>query len=506
MTLPFLSFAGIALAVAQRGSRACAIALAAGLCTAVAAHAQTVVVPPKGAAVSRVNHADVGADTGSLDVTAGQEQLVRLGQNASSVFVANPDIADVHMPTPRVLVVLGKKAGTTTLFVLDANGAQMLKRTLSVGQDLDSLRRMVKARFPDLNLRIDAGPGSLQVSGDAPSAEVANAVAGMVSPYLSDKQAFVNRMTVPSPQQVQLRVRITEVDRTITQQLGINWQSLGLPGHWQAGLFNGRQFENTSAAVNSGQAPFNLSSNGAFSLLAGFLSNRLDLQVMLDALHQEQLLTVLAEPNLVALSGQTASFLAGGEFPIPVSQTNGAIDVEFKQFGVKLDFTPTVLNDHRISLKVRPEVSQIDTSVSVNTNGVTIPGLSVRRADTTVELASGQSFAIAGLLQNNTTDVVSQLPGLGSIPILGKLFSSTNYQNNKTELVIIVTPYLVQPTDPANLRSPLQSVVQPVRDIEYSFQHAFGAGGGSGSGGNHGNGAADDASQPRLVGQAGYIY
>jgi pilus assembly protein CpaC len=205
------------------------------------------------------------------------------------------------------------------------------------------------------------------------------------------------------------------------------------------------------------------------------------------------LLTVLAEPNLVAMSGETASFLAGGEFPIPVSQINGAITVDYKQFGVKLDFTPTVLSEGRISLKVRPEVSQIDTTVSVTSNGVTVPGLSVRRADTTVELASGQSFAIAGLLQSSTNDLISQVPGLGSIPILGKLFSSTNYQNNKTELVIMVTPYLVQPTDSGKLRSPIESLVSPSSDVEYSFSHESGE-------------SANQSGQPRLVGAAGYVY
>jgi pilus assembly protein CpaC len=208
---------------------------------------------------------------------------------------------------------------------------------------------------------------------------------------------------------------------------------------------------------------------------------------------------MLAEPNLVALSGKTASFLAGGEFPIPVSQTNGAIDVEFKQFGVKLDFTPTVLNDHRISLKVRPEVSQIDSSVSVTTGGITVPGLSVRSANTTVELGSGQSFAVAGLLQNNTSNTISQIPGLGSIPVLGKLFSSSNYQNNKTELVIIVTPYLVDPVSPDKLRTPLDSVMQPVGDLEYSFQHTHGSTGARAS-------VEDADTKPRLVGRAGYIY
>jgi pilus assembly protein CpaC len=480
------------------------VAFVVGMGLAVGAQAQTAAQFPPAYAAQRSAPARVdGSDArGSLSVTAGQEVLVRLDQDAGSVFVADPEVADVHMPTPRVVVVLGKKPGTTTLFALTPNGGQLFKRSVLVGADLDTLRRMMLARFPGANLQIDAGPGSLQVSGDVPGSDVADAVVQVITPYLADKQVLVNRMTIAHPLQVQLRVRITEVDRNVTQQLGVNWQSLGTSGNWSTGLFNGRGIFSGTNSTNYGGSPVNLATNGAFSLLTGFATSHWNLQVLLDALNQEGLLTVLAEPNLVALSGQTASFLAGGEFPIPVSQTNGAIDVEFKQFGVKLDFTPTVLNDHRISLKVRPEVSQIDTSVSINTNGVVIPGLSVRRADTTVELGSGQSFAIAGLLQNNTSNTISQVPGLGSIPVLGKLFSSSNYQNNKTELVIIVTPYLVEPTSSDKLRSSLDAVMQPVGDVEYSFQHAFGARGADSAGKE----AGAAATQPRLVGQAGYIY
>jgi len=480
-----------------------AAAFVIGLGVAVGAQAQAAAqLPPLHAQHKPVPARDGSADgRGSVSVTAGQEVLVRLNQDAASVFVADPDVADVHLPTPRTLVLLGKKPGTTTLFALAANGEQLLKRSVSVGADLDTLRRMISARFPGTSLQIDAGPGSLQVSGNVSGSDVADAVVQMITPYLGDKQVLVNRMSIAQPLQVQLRVRITEVDRNVTQQLGVNWQSLGTPGNWQTGLFSGRSFISTTQTSVTGNPLFNLASNGAFSLLTGFATNHWNVQMVLDALNQEGLLTMLAEPNLVALSGQTASFLAGGEFPIPISQINGALDVEFKQFGVKLDFTPTVLNDHRISLKVRPEVSQIDTSVSINTNGISIPGISVRRADTTVELASGQSFAIAGLLQNNTSNTITQVPGLGSIPILGKLFSSSNYQNNKTELVIIVTPYLVEPTTSDKLRSSLASVMQPVSDIEYSFDHAFGAT----SAGRAGK-DADAGAEPRLVGQAGYIY
>jgi len=436
---------------------------------------------------------------GPLDVAAGKGTLVRLNEDATSVFVADPTIADVHVPSPRAVFVLGKKAGTTTLYVLGTNNKTLVQRSIVVGRDMEALHSMIAARFPAMNLQLSTGNGSLQVSGEAVNAADADAVVQSLTPYLADKEVLVNRMTIDRPQQIQLRVRITEVDRNVTQQLGINWQSLGnAAGNFFGGIYSGRPIYNLTQPLTgaNGQVtyPVNLAPNNAYSLFGQFKTGKTDIQALVDALNQEGLVTVLAEPSLVALSGQTASFLAGGEFPIPVSQINGVISVDYKQFGVKLDFTPTVLSDGRISLKVRPEVSQIDTTVSVTTGGVTVPGLSVRRADTTVELASGQSFAIAGLLQSNTTDIISQVPGMGSIPILGKLFSSTNYQNNKTELVIMVTPYLVEPTDPGKLRTPLESLVSPSNDVEYSFQQHRAAS------------APAQAGEPRLVGAAGYVY
>jgi pilus assembly protein CpaC len=450
------------------------------------------------AAAAAAAQAQQAAAQGPLDVAAGKGTLVRLNEDAGSVFVADPTIADVHVPSPRAVFVLGKKAGTTTLYVLGTNNKTLVQRSIVVERDMDALRSMIRARFPTMNVQLNTSGGSLEVSGQATNAADADAVVQSLTPYLVEKEVLINRMTIDRPQQVQLRVRITEVDRNVTQQLGINWQSLGnAAGNFFAGIYSGRPIYNLTQPITSasGQVsfPVNLPSNNAYSIFGAFQTNRVDIQALVDALNQEGLITVLAEPSLVALSGQTASFLAGGEFPIPVSQVNGAISVEFKQFGVKLDFTPTVLSEGRISLKVRPEVSQIDTTVSVTTGGITVPGLSVRRADTTVELASGQSFAIGGLLQSNTNDIISQVPGVGSIPILGKLFSSTNYQNNKTELVIMVTPYLVQPTDPGKLRSPLESLIAPSNDVEYSFKH------------QEGN-LPDQAGQPRLVGDAGYVY
>jgi pilus assembly protein CpaC len=455
--------------------------------------------PPKTSA--KTTPAPASATTGDLSIDAGKGTMLRLAEDATSVFVADPNIADVHVPSPRAVFVLGKKPGTTTLYVTGPNNKPLLQRTIVVERDLQAVRNMLNMRFPALQLALTSGNGSLMVTGALPDAMTADAVVQALTPFLIDKEVLVNRMTIAQPMQIELRVRITEVDRNVTQQLGINWQSLGnAAGNFFTGVFSGRQIYNlTQPLVSAGGTttyPVNLPSNNAYSLFTGFKTNNWDIQALIDALNQEGLITTLAEPNLVALSGQTASFLAGGEFPVPVSQINGAISVDFKQFGVKLDFTPTVMNDQRISLKVRPEVSQIDSTVSVTTGGITIPGLSVRRADTTVELASGQSFAIAGLLQSNSNDLVSQVPGIGSLPILGKLFSSTNYQNNKTELVIMVTPYIVEPTSAEKLRNPVQSldgILMPSSDVEYSLGHRQGS-------------TEPQAGEPRLIGAAGYVY
>jgi pilus assembly protein CpaC len=292
------------------------------------------------------------------------------------------------------------------------------------------------------------------------------------------------------------------VDRNVTQQLGINWSALGSSGNFLGGLFSGNTVFNTATSLAGGlvgaaTATTSTSSgatSGAYSVLGGFHTSHLSIDGVLNALDEEGLVTMLAEPNLTAMSGETASFLAGGEFPIPVPQgINNTITIEFKPYGVSLDFTPTVLADNRISLKVRPEVSQIDTTNSITTGGITVPALTVRRVDTTVELSSGQSFAIGGLLQSNTSDVLSELPGLGTLPILGKLFSSKNYLNNKSELVVIVTPYIVQPTDPGRLRQSIDTVTRPSSDIEYVLQHTLGLDPLSGK-------------RPRLVGAAGFVY
>lgn len=425
-----------------------------------------------------------------LVLSLGSGELVSLRAPAGTVFIADPEVADIQVPKANSVFVLGKKTGSTTLYALDGAGKPIYRRQVVVQHNITELNRLLRQRFPDLRIRIASAPGSLMVSGTVKSAEDINAITQTLQPLLGDKEKLVNQLTLASPTQVHLRVRISEVSRDVVQKLGINWAAISSSGKWSWGMYSGRQLVNEAGN-------FILPPDGGFSVGGALNTKDTSVGAMLDILDREGLVTVLAEPNLTAVSGQTASFLAGGEYPIPVAQTGGtndgnAITVEFKPFGIALDFTPTVLANDRISLNVKPEVSELSAANSIAMNGTVIPGLTVRRVETTVELGSGQSFAIGGLLQNNVRDVLSQLPGLGNIPVLGRLFSSTDYQNNKTELVVIVTPYLVKPTGPGQLRSALDSL-RPAGEVEAVLQRQLGF---------------DPLSPntPRLLGNAGFAY
>jgi pilus assembly protein CpaC len=260
---------------------------------------------------------------------------------------------------------------------------------------------------------------------------------------------------------VQLRVRVAEVSRDVLKQFGINWDALLSSGNFMFGLATG------NPVVAAGT--FLTRNNNTNSLFGSFRNGALDINGLIDAMDDEGLITVLAEPNLTSMSGKPATFLAGGEFPIVVPGDNDRVTIEFKQFGVSLAFTPTLLGQNRISLHVNPEVSQLSNTGAVELGGFSIPALTTRRAETTVELGNGQSFAIAGLLQNDIRHDIDKFPGLGDVPVLGTLFRSDRFQRNETELVIIVTPYLVRPVDEPVLATPGDGYKAP-NDIERILQ------------------------------------
>jgi pilus assembly protein CpaC len=398
----------------------------------------------------------------SLDLSQGK--LITLPAPASNVFIADPGVADIQVATPERVFVFGRKAGRTTLYALGAGGVLLKSIAVEVHNQSAKAQQLVSLNPATADIHVGSTDNGVTLQGpavDPASAMLANRAA---SDYAADKDKIDDRMKVRGSVQVQLRVRIAEMNRTITKELGFNWNALFNFGNFQLGLYTGRTLFsnglfNPAPPLNSGGQPG--------SLIFGNKAQTMD--AVIDALAEENLVTILAEPNLTALSGETASFLAGGEFPVPVSQALGTISIEFKPYGVGLNFVPTVLSSNHISLRVRPEVSQISSQGAITLNGLQIPALTVRRAETTIELGSGQSFAIAGLLQDNTSNDMQRFPGLGDLPVLGALFRSSSFQRNESELVIIVTPYIVKPIDdPKEVRLPTDAW-RPATDIERVF-------------------------------------
>ena len=389
-------------------------------------------------------------------VTLNEGTLLRLDSSPHSVVIANPDIADVSIRSPRLMYIFGKKTGETTLYATDAQEHILFNITVRVVHDITRLKQALTELVPASQIAVDSVDGGLILQGTVATAAESEDARRLATRFITEKEDIINRLSITAANQVNLRVRFAEVDRSVIRQLGINWNAAGNIGSVAVGLIT-TGFP-AAAAVSGTIAQ--TSSLYNFHAATGSW----DFNSFIDALATEGLVTVLAEPNLTALSGETASFLAGGEFPVPVPQSsNGGgtvITVEFKNFGVGLSFTPTLLAGNRISMRVQPEVSQLDFTNKVLISGQVVPGLTVRRANTTVELASGQSFAIAGLIQNSSTVANQSVPGLGDIPILGQLFRSNKFQRNESELVIIVTPYLVTPVA-GKLPVPTDAVAAP---------------------------------------------
>ncbi|WP_126173714.1 type II and III secretion system protein family protein [Altericroceibacterium xinjiangense] len=368
-----------------------------------------------------------------MRLPVGAGRLIRLSRPAASVFVADSDVADVHVRSPTLIYVMPKAPGSTALFAIDAAERVVLGTDIVVGFDEERLATTIRQYAPDSRVTVSSLGDALVLSGEVPSAAAGEEILRMASRLIGageDREArLINRLTLTVSNQVNLRVRVAEVSREAGQALGFNWNAIGNIGNLAAGFATG--------------GPLPPETSG--TIYGGFQSTDVQVDLLIDALERQGLVTVLAEPNLTARSGEPASFLAGGEYPIPVPQGLNQITIEYKRYGVSLSFVATVLDADRISLDVRPEVSQLSSDGAITLNGITVPALTTRWAETTVELGSGQSFAIAGLLQNTTGREVERLPGLGDLPVLGQLFRSTRFQQKKTELVIIVTPYLVRP-------------------------------------------------------------
>ncbi len=419
-----------------------------------------VAAPPAATTVSSPSAA--GA---TIALTSGAGRVISLGRAAASVFTADPKVADVRPASPTSLFVLGVAPGETTIAALDQAGHPIAQYRVIVTPSAfgpDAAAAMIARLMPGAQVTLSAVPDGLVVAGTVATAADAAEIMALVHGYVDAKQTVHDELTVLGDIQVSLQVRIAEMSRSITRELGVNWQALGSTGGKITANF---MAPSALAFLNTAENTFNLT----------YQSGHTNVNAIIDALAQDQLARMLAEPNLTAMSGQTASFLVGGEFPIPIAMQNGSISVQFQPYGVSLSFIPTVLADNRISLRVRPEVSELTTQgavqLSEGNSTIQIPALLVRRTETTVELGSGQSFAIAGLLQDQATQIDQGLPGLNEVPILGALFNSDSFQHNETELVIVVTPYIVRPVNhPSALRLPTDGW-SPPSDLERILFH-----------------------------------
>jgi pilus assembly protein CpaC len=429
-------------------------AIAAAIATSLTASAGSQAVAQPAGAVAPANDVTLSVGTG---------RMVRLNGTMSDLFVANPDIADVQVRSPSQIYIFGKTAGTTTVYATDAGGHVVFSATVRVGQNLASVGQMLSIAMPEANITATPMNGMVLLTGTVAQPDDAAEAEHLVQAFVGDATQVVSRLRTATPQQVMLQVRVAEVNRSLVREIGVNLLShdaSGATGGFQFGIAQGRaglapQYTPGGALFTGGTTAtgptsvITAAATGSTFGLAGHLLG-LDLLGAIDLGEQTGLVHTLAEPTLVALSGETSTFLAGGEFPIPISQSLGTVSVEYKQYGVGLAFSPIVLEDGRIQMRVRPEVSELSDAGSIRLNGFNVPALTVRRAETTVELGSGQSFMIAGLLSNHNSNSINRAPFLGNIPILGALFRSTRYQRDETELVIVVTPYLVRPVSNPN--------------------------------------------------------
>jgi pilus assembly protein CpaC len=437
------------------------------------------VAPAPAAAQPRAYSSGAYRPTTQVLLNVGEGQMVNLPRSVSSVWTSNPEVADVFVNSGRQINLFGKKWGEATVIATAADGSVVYGAKVKVNQNLSSINDILHQALPESDIHVTSVGQVAVINGTVSSPEDATQAEMLVKSALNagidtskDGVALnvipVNRLKVATPLQVTLKVRVAEINRTVLKQWGINLLT-STNGKFQFGIAQGGGINLPSVTCTSSCPTPKVIRNELGGTLSG-IGKILGMDVIssLDIAAEDGLVTILAEPNLTALSGETASFLAGGEFPIPVSQALGAVTIEYKQYGVGLAFTPIVLADGRISMRVRPEVSELSDAGSVKLNGFTVPALTTRRAETTVELGSGQSFMIAGLMRATSNNSIDKTPFLGDLPVLGMLFRSTRFQKQESELVVIVTPYLVRPVS-TQMATPVDGFRVP-DDIERDWK------------------------------------
>ncbi len=426
------------------------------------------VVPATAPVVASATAPNISATI--LDLAVDRGIPLTLSAPAASVFIANPDIADIQVMSPTSIMVFGKRTGQTTLMATDNDGKTLLHRTVMVSQNLTDLRISLNTVIPGNKIKAEAVPNGIVLTGEAKDPGVVEDARRLAMRYVSKDGEIINRIKVKGSNQIQIRVRFAEVSRDVDKRFGINWETIGNVGSFALGIASGSNFlqgNNMNNLLGRNRPTTGSNSNNIISFSNS--GQGYNLNGLIDALALDGFVTLLAEPNLTAMSGETANFLAGGEFPIPVPQSSTTTTIEWKQYGVQLAFTPTLIGEDRINLHVRPEVSQLTDVGAITLNNITVPALTTRRAETSIELGSGQSFVIGGLLNNNQTQTVNKYPFLGDMPILGPLFRSSRFQNNETELVIIITPYIVKPSNEEQLALPMDGF-SPPSDVDRIFR------------------------------------
>ena len=413
-----------------------------------------------------------------IAISVGRGQLLNVPGRMADVFVADDKVADVQIKSPTQLYVMGKNGGVTTIYASNSSGQVIFSANIRVGSNIDSVDGMLRLAMPDAKISVSTfGSNTVLLTGTVGAPEDASEAKRLVEAFMGKETNVITRLKMATPLQVNLQVRFAEVSRTLVRALGANLTTIDGTGGFQFGIGTGRTFAPTfrpnsatgtgnkvsvtlpNGTVVDGTTVTPITAGTTFAGAGRFLG--LDLLGALDLAERDGLVTTLSTPNLTALSGETADFLAGGEYPIPVSQGMGTTSIEYKKFGVSLAYTPFVLANGRISIRVRPEVSELSSEGAVTLNGYQVPALTIRRAETTIELGSGQSFMIAGLLSNSAQSTIDKAPGAGDIPILGNLFRSTQFKKGQTELVIVVTPYLVNPVNANDIKLPTDGFRAP---------------------------------------------
>jgi pilus assembly protein CpaC len=401
-----------------------------------------------------------------LHLAVGKSIIIQSPGAVRRVSLVSPEIADAMVLTPRQIYVTGKASGLTHVTLWDVDEKVIGILELEITPDLSRLKEILHTILPEENdIRIHSTHDQITLSGTVSSASNLSQVLALTRPFapLDEKKEpkIINLLEVAGIHQVMLEVRISEISRSLLRRLGFNFNYVGGTGqNFGLSLLGG-----LTSLPAGGFPAAGVAASDTVNLIIRFLSGETSWTLFIDALKEQGLLKVLAEPTLITLSGKTANFLAGGEFPIPVPQSVAAggttITIEYKPFGVGLNFTPTVLSNKKINMVVAPEVSDLDFTNALTTSGFVVPSLTTRRVSTVIELADGQSFAIAGLLRDDVRQIDSKFPLLGDIPILGALFRSTSFQKNESELIVIVTAHLVKPLDMAKQTLPTDQYVEP---------------------------------------------